>query len=403
MLYVVRSVTDELNKVTPAARQRSGVRHKETNLLMQIHRSRHTSGFTVLPNTLLQDRRLSYPARGLLADLLSRPDGWSEDGRHMADASPQGRLAVAKALRELRAFGYYRVDKVRRSDGTFVSETHVYDTPQVAPGLTRPGSGVPIDGERGANPVKDLGKVPSLPGQRSSAADGRGVGARVNAPGTETRDAGPGRGMRGDEPGTRARDASPAVGARSDGPAMATRGDEPGTGAGGQTETPTAKPDRGHASPPTADVHGEAVATLFRVLRPEPRLRVGMVEALALAPLVSTWLERGYGQRDLAGALLGGLPDRVHSAPAILRDRLTRKLPPAPELSLSAPVKPRWVECGGCGSPIPREGICRACAGLGDGRSDDSDHRAQVTARGRAKVRAALRGGRSSLSGASRA
>lgn len=42
---------------------------------MQIHRSRHARGFTVLPNTLLQDRRLSYTARGLLADLLSRPDG----------------------------------------------------------------------------------------------------------------------------------------------------------------------------------------------------------------------------------------------------------------------------------------------------------------------------------------
>ncbi|WP_335983864.1 hypothetical protein [Streptomyces sp. CA2R106] len=35
-----------------------------------------------MPNTLLQDRRLSYTARGLLADLLSRPDGWREDGRH---------------------------------------------------------------------------------------------------------------------------------------------------------------------------------------------------------------------------------------------------------------------------------------------------------------------------------
>ena len=82
---------------------------------MQIHRIRHARGFTVLPNTLLQDRRLSYTARGLLADLLSRPDGWREDGRHMADTSPQGRLAVAKALRELTAFGYYRVERVRRA------------------------------------------------------------------------------------------------------------------------------------------------------------------------------------------------------------------------------------------------------------------------------------------------
>ena len=88
---------------------------------MQIHRSRHARGFTVLPNAVLQDRRLSYTARGLLADLLSRPDGWREDGRRMADTSPQGRLAVAKALRELTEFGYYRVERVRQPDGTFVS------------------------------------------------------------------------------------------------------------------------------------------------------------------------------------------------------------------------------------------------------------------------------------------
>jgi hypothetical protein len=55
----------------------------------QIHRSRHTRGFTVLPNTALQDRRLSYTARGLLADLLFRPDDWCEDGRRLADTTPR--------------------------------------------------------------------------------------------------------------------------------------------------------------------------------------------------------------------------------------------------------------------------------------------------------------------------
>lgn len=138
---------------------------------MRIHRSRHARGFTVLPNTLLQDRRLSYTARGLLADLLSRSDGWSEDGRRMADSSPQGRLAVAKALRELAAAGYYRVDKVRRADGTVVSETHVYDAPQVGPGAVRPGSGRPAVDDTDAHPVKDRGKQPSLPAQRSDAGE----------------------------------------------------------------------------------------------------------------------------------------------------------------------------------------------------------------------------------------
>lgn len=333
LLCVVRSVTNELNKVTPAARQRSGVRHKEIRLLMQIHRSRHARGFTVLPNTLLQDRRLSYTARGLLADLLSRPDGWSEDGRRMPDTSPQGRLAVAKALRELTALGYYRVDRVRRGDGTFVSEAHVYDTPQAAPGLTRPGSGTSAAEDRGAKPVKDHGKEPTLPAQRSNATE--------------------------------------------------VAGDRRDIGQEGRAKLPATESAPENSGSPV----GEAVSTLFRVLRPEPRLRLGTVEALALAPLVATWLERGYGQYDLAEALLGGLPARVHSVPAIVRDRLTRKLPPAPEPI--APTKPRWTECGTCARPIPSEGICRTCAGLAKD-PDDRAARANVAALGRARVRAVL-------------
>ena len=97
---------------------------------MHVHRSAHTRAFIVLPNALLQDRRLTYTARGLLADLLSRPDGWREDGRQMADRSPQGRGAVARALKELAGFGYYRVEKVRQEDGTILSVAHVWDTPQ---------------------------------------------------------------------------------------------------------------------------------------------------------------------------------------------------------------------------------------------------------------------------------
>lgn len=333
---------------------------------MRIHRNRQTHGFTVLPNALLQDRRLSYTARGLLTDLLSRPDGWSEDGRSMADRSPQGRHAVAKALRELASFGYYRVDVIRLADGTFVSESHVYDTPQTAPDLTRPGSGNSASGGRGVKPVKNLGKVPTLPAQRSPATAGTSGVPEVCRPSGVSRV-------------LAALGALTALGAPvgAEPPLAGPPPDEP---------PPDGPPPDG---PPSGGGLGEAVAVLFRVLRPEPRLRVGTGEALALAPLVSGWLERGYGQRDLAEALLSGLP-RVHSAPALLRDRLTRKLPPAPPPDGSA--MPRWNECGTCARPIPGEGVCRACAGLVEDVGDTvAAARASVAARGRAKVRAALR------------
>jgi hypothetical protein len=322
---VVRSVTNELNRVTPAALERSGVRHKESHLPMQIHRSRHARGFTVLPNALLQDRRLSYTARGLLADLLSRPDGWREDGRHMADTSPQGRLAVAKALRELTAFGYYRVERVRQPDGTFVSEAHVYDVPyaasQVGPGAVLPGSGRADIANRDAHPIKDRGKEPTLPAQRP-----------------------------------------------------------PGPVSGGRREIPPTLP---------GPVLAEAAAVLHRVTAAEPRLRLSAAEAMTLAPLATPWLERGLGPRDLSFALLGGLPERVHSATAFLRGRLIRKLPPPPE-PVSAP--PRRYECTVCARPTPYEGTCRTCADVATPPPDAVDERARTAARGRALVRAALNG-----------
>ncbi len=309
---------------------------------MQIHRIRHTRGFTVLPNAILQDRRLSYTARGLLADLLSRPDGWSEDSRRMADSSPQGRIAVAKALRELAAFGYYRVIKTRRTDGTFVSEAHVHDTPHTATPAPRiPGPGQPTVSVAGANPVKDVGKTPSLPAQRSHADAVRGTRtARLR-----------------ETPATASVPAGPVDVAATQDSAVS-----------------------------------DAVALLYRVIGPEPRLRLGAPEAIGLAPLVAAWLERGYGQHDLTDALLDGLPKRVHSVQALLRDRLTRKLPPPREPAVAA--KPRWThECATCARPTEHPGICRACAGLGV-RPDDTE-RAQTAARGIAQVRAALLGRRS--------
>ncbi|QMU79587.1 hypothetical protein GXW83_31650 [Streptacidiphilus sp. PB12-B1b] len=308
---------------------------------MHVHRSRHTCGFMILPNYLLQDRRLSYTARGLLADLLSRPDGWREDGRRMADTSPQGRLAVARALRELTAAGYYCVLRVRQADGTFISEAHVYDTPQtnsqVAPAPTVPVPGGAAADLPGANPVKDLEKEPTLPTPRREAGQRRTVPAAR-------------------EGGWQAADMATARGAQvPDGPAQ------------------------------------RAAETLLRVVGPEPRLRVGTVEAMALAPQVAAWLERGCGERDLGQALLTGLPDRVHSAAALLRDRLVRKLPPVPApMATSGPAVAPLTECPTCGDPVRQVGTCRTCAGLGS-RTVAVGTGEAATRRGAARVRAAMR------------
>ncbi|WP_405006634.1 hypothetical protein OHV13_23325 [Kitasatospora purpeofusca] len=283
---------------------------------MRVHRSAHVRNFTVLPNAVLQYRRLSYTARGLLADLLSRPDGWREDGRHMADSSPQGRGAIRKALKELTDAGYYRVEKIRMPDGTIRTETHVYDTPWSSPDATRPAPGGAGTGHTDSPPPKNRHRKPSLPA--SSADDGK-----------------------------------PA--------------------------------EREEAS--EAEEVREAVATLFRVIRPEPRLRLGEAEAAELAPLVAQWLARGSTAADLAQALLPGLPAPMHSATAVLRYRLEHKMPPAQPAARPAA---QYAECAKCHDPVPRPGICRPCAGLATGTLTTGKG-AEVAAAGAARVRTALR------------
>ncbi|KJY35304.1 hypothetical protein VR45_14355 [Streptomyces sp. NRRL S-495] len=276
--------------------------------------------FTVLPNAVLQYRRLSYTARGLLADLLSRPDGWREDGRHMADTSPQGRGSIRKALKELTEAGFYRVEKIRMPDGTIRTETHVYDTPWSAPDATRPAPGGAAAGRAGSPLLKNRHKEPSLPA--SSADDG--------------------------------------------------------------------KPAEGEEASEAEEVR-EAVATLFRVIRSEPRLRLGEAEAAGLAPLVAQWLERGATRTDLAHALLPGLPVPMHSATAVLRYRLEQKMPPAQP---AARPPARYAECAKCHDPVPRPGICRPCAGLTTGTLTTgtltTGKGAEVAAAGAARVRTAL-------------
>ncbi|MFJ4680699.1 hypothetical protein [Kitasatospora sp. NPDC088783] len=302
---------------------------------MRVHRSAHARHYTVLPNAMLQYRQLSYTARGLLADLLSRPDGWREDGQHMADTSPQGRGAIRKALKELTDAGFYRVEKIRMPDGRIVSEAHVYDTPQLPlpPGATRPAAGEPATGVSDAL-SKNRYKEPSRPTGPVSS-------------------------------GTTADEATEPPGGREE--VRQETGDAP------------VLPD---------EQVREAVDTLFRAIRPEPRLHLGEAEARTLAPLVAQWLERGATHTDLTRALLPGLPVPLHSPTGVLRNRLERKMPP-----VQAPVRPQaawYAECAKCHDPVPRPGICRPCAGLAP-RTSEVGGRAVVATAGAARVRAALR------------
>lgn len=178
---------------------------------MSILRRHLSTGFTVLPTATLEDSRLSFRARGILAYLIAKPDSWKVRTESITQAGKEGRDAVRDAVKELKALGYYRVATERNDNGHLFSITEVYDTAQewvakeyldkearriarkVArkleqessaatedgfPGVGSPVAGSPVTGEPGGigsnqskYPEKDTPLPPQLPPQGSPMPD----------------------------------------------------------------------------------------------------------------------------------------------------------------------------------------------------------------------------------------
>ncbi|MFF4340809.1 hypothetical protein ACFY00_12845 [Kitasatospora sp. NPDC001540] len=284
---------------------------------MRVHRSAHKGNFTILPNGILQNSGLRYGSRGLLGFLLSLPDGRWMPAEEMARLSGDTVSSVRKCLRELTAAGYYTVRPTRVAKGHLISVQHVTDvawkfpSAQVAPTARKPESGsrallktkkreqeTPLP----PHPPEPLAEPPAVPRQRTRTAP-------------------------------RPPAAAPAPTPRPPVPALVPR-------------------------PPAPVLDGrarDAADTLLRVVRREPRLRIGEAEAARLAPLVVGWLDRGSTPADLAIALLPGLPDQVAFPAGFIRRRLIDKLP-----AVLAPPAPAPT-CDDCRAPVPRPGLCPPC------------------------------------------
>ncbi|MEU3553805.1 helix-turn-helix domain-containing protein [Streptomyces fragilis] len=313
---------------------------------MQIHRIPvHDRDFVIIANKAIQDRRLSHTARGILALVLSLPNGIGENVRTLSDDYPQGRGAVAKAVAELRKLGYW-VTSTRRDPetGLIRSSVDVYElpglvgaaalpvrtpAPAASPFPSRPGTGDVATGDAGTSPCgekeqeKDGGKPSLIPWRR-----------RSRKPDWET-----GRASAAADAGVKA--------------AAATEEE----GAGEQVASGVAAA----AGAAQATREAEAARILRRLEAVDPRLRLGERQVHELVPAVCRWLGRGATVAEITEALTQGLPSKLYSARRILADRLERKLP--------APRR-RWksyAECGspGCGSLLPEgqeAGICAGCA-----------------------------------------
>lgn len=156
-----------------------------------IRRGKHQTDFTILPNDALNDRSLSFEARGILGYLLSKPESWIVHTKDLQNEGSIGRDKVLRILKELEKAGYLVRERQRRTDGRLGHIDYVVfdrpnmqietddqaqddasphtENPVVAPQPEKPAPVKPApvnpDVYKGLNPTKDE------KGQRTEAAD----------------------------------------------------------------------------------------------------------------------------------------------------------------------------------------------------------------------------------------
>lgn len=90
--------------------------------------------YVIMDKTGLEDERLSFKAKGLLAYLLGKPDNWSARISHLQKVGPDGETAVSSGLKELEKYGYLEKKPVRNADGTIKEwESIIYEIPTTSP------------------------------------------------------------------------------------------------------------------------------------------------------------------------------------------------------------------------------------------------------------------------------
>ena len=98
---------------------------------MAIIRNHTNHGYTTLSNYHLRDKRISLKAKGLLSLMLSLPDDWKYSIKGLASIVKEGTETIETTVKELKAFGYIEVTKVRNPEnGLFEYVYDVYETPE---------------------------------------------------------------------------------------------------------------------------------------------------------------------------------------------------------------------------------------------------------------------------------
>ena len=102
---------------------------KRLNEVIRVQK--RPNNFVMMDKSFLEDTRLSYKAKGILAYLLSKPDNWKVIVGNLVNYSTDGKASVYAGLKELKECGYYEKIPIRNEQGTRITrwESTVYEIP----------------------------------------------------------------------------------------------------------------------------------------------------------------------------------------------------------------------------------------------------------------------------------
>lgn len=116
---------------------------------MSIIRIKKEREYVSISNAILQNKNLSWEARGIMAYLLSKPDGWECRNYDLVNQGSAGKTVIQRVLKELQDAGY--IHRYQKSDGHKIDWiTEIYESPELnttSRNTGNPPAEEPIDGK----------------------------------------------------------------------------------------------------------------------------------------------------------------------------------------------------------------------------------------------------------------
>jgi hypothetical protein len=98
--------------------------------MMSVIRIKKEREYVSISNAILQNKALTWEARGVMAYLLSKPDGWECRNYDLVNQGPAGKTVIQRVLKELQQAGY--VHRYQKSDGHKIEwVTEIYEAPEL--------------------------------------------------------------------------------------------------------------------------------------------------------------------------------------------------------------------------------------------------------------------------------